>query len=79
MLFKYIFTLYSFLIDILLLLLLIFLGVLADEGVKVNNFAKVYVLGIETNFNVLGGLIAITLVLTIIFQLLFLFRKVRIV
>jgi TRAP-type C4-dicarboxylate transport system permease small subunit len=74
---RYAFAVYSGLIKVLLFLFLIFLGVLSDEGVRINKFAKVYVLGIETNFGLLGGFVVFILLLIFIFQLLFLLKILR--
>ena len=59
---------YTILVEILCFLLLIFFGILADENIKFEKFAKVYTLGIEFNYNLLCYFSVLIFVLSLIIQ-----------
>lgn len=66
--YKLAFFSYTILFQILCFLLLIFFGILADENVKFEKFAKVYTLGIEYNYNFLFYFVIFIFILTLILQ-----------
>lgn len=62
---NYIYLFYTVIVNILLFLTLIFFGILADEGVKYEKFAKVYTLGIEFNYSFLNFFLIFTLIISL--------------
>jgi hypothetical protein len=61
---------YTLAVSVFLYLCIVFLGTLADEGVKTDKFAKVYTFGFEYNYQFVYGLM-ILLILSSLAMLIF--------
>jgi hypothetical protein len=59
---------YTALIDTLSILILVFLGILADENIEYENFTEAYTLGIRYNYDILPYLTLFVLITTLCFQ-----------
>ncbi len=74
MLSKITISIYSFLVDLICLLFLIFFGILADEGVNINKFKQSYFLGMEINYQFLFYLVIFVLISTIMLQIIYFYQ-----
>lgn len=72
---KITFGVYTFLVELICLLLIVFFGILADEGIVLNNFYKAYFLGIQINYQFLYFFILFIFILTIILQIIFVMQS----
>ena len=75
--FPTLFLTYTLLVDLLLFLLLVFFGVLADENVKFEKFAKAYTFSFEYNYNFLMSYLAFIFGLTLFLQAIIIFNLIK--
>ncbi|MEM1311838.1 MAG: hypothetical protein AAGF07_00015 [Patescibacteria group bacterium] len=74
---KIIFAAYTLLVILFSISGFIFLGILADENVKFDSFAKVYIFGVELNYNVIPYSLGFLLIATIAIQIAFYSKFLR--
>lgn len=74
---KLAFILYTFTVELVCLLSMVFFGILADENVKIESFYKSYFLGIEFNYSFLNYTVLFLLLLTFIVQIIFVLNYIQ--